>query len=95
MTTNVETYRTSVAAAANKFPNDIGAAEAARQATVDAAGWTVGFRPGFPTGYATYAAAIAAANKQKGIDVGVAEAAKQGTVGTAKDLLRSQGELPF
>jgi hypothetical protein len=94
MSANRDTYVASVASASIKSLNDTITAEAVRQATVDVAGWTVGFRPGFPSGYATFVAAHAAANKQKLIDLTTVQATKQATVGSAKDTLRSQGELP-
>jgi hypothetical protein len=38
---------------------------------------------------------VKAADKQKAADLFAAESAKQASVFLAKDLLRSQGEIPF
>ena len=71
------------------------AADSSAHGTVDASGYYVGYRLGFPTGYAAYAAAVAAANTKKLADRLTAAMTEQGTVAAAKDLLRSQGEIPF
>jgi hypothetical protein len=101
MSTNQETMRATIAAAHAAKDAAVVTAEMQRQATVDAKLSLVGYRPGFPgtaasaVAGATYASAVKAANAQKRIDLIAAEIAKQAAISTAKDLLRSQGEIPF
>jgi hypothetical protein len=95
MSSNQQAMVASIKAADAVKVAAVAVAETARQGTVQASGSQVGYIPGFPTGNATYVAAVAAANKQKVIDIFAAELARQGAVFTAKDLLRSQGEVPF
>jgi hypothetical protein len=95
MSSNQETMRTSIKAAAVVASASKASNYAARQSTVAAAAITTGFRPGFPSNYSTYAAAVAAAAVQKAIDDASVEMTRQGAEQAAKDLLRSQGEIPF
>jgi hypothetical protein len=94
MTANHVTFEKSVNAAGVTALATAATNLTARQGIITAGGTAVGFRPGFPTGYATYAAAVAAAIVQKAIDDAAVESAKQSAISVARDLLRSQGELP-
>jgi hypothetical protein len=95
MSANNTTFQNSITAA--------GVAALATKATnltreqgiITASGSAVGFLPGWPTGYATYAAAVAASIAQKLIDDTAVEQVKQSAISNAKDLLRSQGEIPL
>ncbi len=64
-------------------------------ATVDAAKSVVGYVQGSPTGNATFVAAVKAAAAQQTADIQQAEMTRQAAESIAKDLLRSQGEIPF
>ena len=94
MTANNDTYRTTVAAAEQTKTNSIAAAVAAYESTITAAKNDIGYREGFPTGYATFAATVAAANRTKLQALADAERVKQQTVAVAADLIRGQGERP-
>jgi hypothetical protein len=95
MSSNQQTMVTSCKAADATKVVAVANAETARQGTIEAAGTSVGYIQGFPTGNSTFVAAVKSANTQKVADLFAAELARQGTVFTAKDLLRSQGEIPF
>jgi hypothetical protein len=94
MSANHVVFETSVIAAGaaalvNKATN-----ETARQGVITASGTAVGFKLGWPAGYSAYAAAVAAVAAQKPIDDAAVEQAKQAATANARDLLRSQNELP-
>jgi hypothetical protein len=94
MSANHVAYETSVKAAGAAATISKASNEINRQGVIAAGGSSIGFRPGFPANYATYATAVAAAAAQKPIDDAAAEQNKQAAIQSAKDLLRSQGELP-
>jgi hypothetical protein len=95
MSVNNVAYQTSVAAAGAAAVIAKATAETVRQGTIAAASSSVGYRPGFPGAYSAYAAACAAASAQKLIDLVAADTTKQAAISNAKDLLRSQGEIPL
>jgi hypothetical protein len=95
MSANHVAYESSVTAAGAAAVISVAFAETVRQGTIAAASSSVGFRPGWPTGYSAYAAACAAAAAQKLIDLAAAGQAKDSAISNAKDLLRSQGEIPL
>jgi hypothetical protein len=92
VSSNQQTMVASCKAADSVKITAVNNAEATRQATVES---STGYIQGFPTGNAAFVAAVKAANAQKVADLFAAELARQGAVFTAKDLLRSQGEIPF
>ena len=94
MTANHVTFENSVTATGAAALVTKASNETARQGVLAAASHVVGFRPGFPTGYATYAAAVAAVAAQRPIDDAAIEQAKQQPIAVARDLLRTQGEAP-
>jgi hypothetical protein len=94
MSANNVAYQQSVATAAVTAKAAKDYAETVKQGTIAAASSSVGYRPGFGSSGA-YAAACAAAATQKLIDLVAADATKQAAISNAKDLLRSQGEIPF
>lgn len=55
---------------------------------------SAGFVPGFPAGFAAAQAAITAAAAQKVIDAANVEQTRQAAIANARDLLRTQGEIP-
>jgi hypothetical protein len=61
MSNNHQVYEASVTSAGTTKQGAVAAADAAFSDAVSAVSTDVGFRPGFPTGYATYAAGLAAA----------------------------------
>jgi multidrug efflux pump subunit AcrA (membrane-fusion protein) len=95
MSNNQETMRSSINSAGQTAQAALATAESAKQATIDAAVSVVGYIPGFPTGNATYVAAVKAAALALQSSRAATEVAKQGAIEKAKDLLRSQGEIPF
>lgn len=95
MSSNQETMRTTIKVAADTKTSAVVTALNNHQSTIAAGGIQAGYRNGFPTGFATFDAAVKSANAQKAIDLFTAESGRQGSVFTAKDLLRSQGEIPF
>jgi hypothetical protein len=95
MSSNQETMRATIAAAAKAKVDSVVTAEATRQGTVSASGTLVGYRLGFPTGFSTFDAAVKSANAQKAADLFAAESARQAAAFLAKDLLRSQGEYGY
>ncbi|MCG2639664.1 MULTISPECIES: hypothetical protein [Bradyrhizobium] len=95
MSANQETMRSSIKAADVVKTVAVANAEATRQGTLAAASVLTGYRPGFPSGASTFDAAVKSANTQKVADLFAAESARQAAVFLAKDLLRSQGEIPF
>jgi hypothetical protein len=94
MTTNYVTYSASVkaAAAAHVIARDF--AETVRQGSVAAASSSIGWRPGFGSSAGVDVAGKQAA-LQKLADVAAAAATKGTAIDNAKDLLRSQGEIPL
>jgi hypothetical protein len=95
MSTNQETMRTSIKTADKAKTDSVVTAVMNHQGTIAAAGTLAGYRLGFPSGASTFDAAVKAANAQKTADLFAAESARQASVFLAKDLLRSQGEVPF
>ena len=95
MSANSDVYLASVKSAGAAAVIAKALAETVKQGTIAAASSSVGFRPGFPAGYATYAAACAAAGTQQLADLNTAEGTKQSAIANAKDLLRSQSEIPL
>jgi hypothetical protein len=91
---NHTVFETSVKAAGAAAITAVALAETTKQGTIAVASSSVGYRPGFPGAYSAYAAACAAAGAQKLIDLNAAEQAKQAAISVARDLLRSQNELP-
>jgi hypothetical protein len=94
MTSTNDTFGKSVVAANVTKTNSLASAEMTRQATIDAAKSVVGYREGFPTGYATYAAAVATANAAKIQAWWDAERIKQSAIEVARDTVRAAGERP-
>ncbi len=95
MSTNQETMRTSIKTAESSKKDTAAAAVTAALTTVTASGTGAGYVLGSPTNAAAYVAAVASANKTLGDSRYTAEMTKQASVAVAKDLLRSQGEIPF
>jgi TctA family transporter len=96
MSSNQETMRTSILAAAKQRLADFMTAIVKAQSTVAVASSAVGYIPGMPgAAAATYVAAVKAANVAKIADTFTAEQTRQGAVAVAKDLLRSQGEIAW
>lgn len=95
MSSNQETMRRTVAAAAVTKVAAKATAVGATAMTVEVTKSSVGYVQGSPTGNATFVAAVAAAGKQQTADIQFAEMTKQATEWLAKDLLRSQGEIAF
>jgi len=95
MSTNSVIFEASIKAAAVVAAASKAINTTTEQGIITAGGSAVGFRPGFPANYATYAAAVAAAAAQKLIDDAAVEQAKQAAIANARDLLRSQGEIPL
>jgi hypothetical protein len=87
--------RTSIAAAGATAVATKGAAITTLVTTINAARCDVGYLHGFPTGNATYVAAVQSAAKALADTRAAAEMAKLASITVAKDLLRSQGEIPF
>jgi hypothetical protein len=94
MTVNWTTYANSVVAAAVIARAAKDFSETVKQGTISQATTVVGVRPGWP-GSGGIATACAAAAAQKITDVLAAETTKAAAISNAKDLLRSQGEIPF
>jgi hypothetical protein len=94
MSANFTIYVTSVAAAAVTARVAKDFAETIKQGAIGAASTSVGVRAGWP-GSGAIATACAAAAAQKITDILAAETARSATVSNAKDLLRSQGEIPL
>jgi hypothetical protein len=94
MTSNNDAYRVSVATAATTKTNTVAAATMTFQSTIDAAKSVVGYREGFPTGFATFQSAVNAATLALQNARAAAEMAKQSAIMVAADLIRSQGERP-
>jgi hypothetical protein len=94
MSANHTNFETAVVAAGVTALAAKATAETARHGIIAASGSSVGYRPGWPTGFAAYAAAVAAAATQKVVDDTTIEQTKQSAITSAKELLRSQGELP-
>lgn len=95
MSTNQETMRATILAAAKAKTDSVIKAANNYQSTIAASGIQAGYIIGFPTNFATFDAAVKLADKQAAADLFAAESARQAAVFTAKDLLRSQGEIPF
>ena len=95
MSTNQQTRVTSINSAHATAASTKAAAVSTAIATVNQSGVDVAYKQGFPTGNATYVAAVATANAAKLASIAAAEVAKQGAIAVAKDLLRSQNEIPF
>jgi hypothetical protein len=94
MSANHSTYENTIVAAGAAVIVSKATSEINRQGTIAAASTSVGFRPGFPAGYATFAAGVAAAAAQKLLDDVAIEQTRQAATQNAKDLLRTQGEVP-
>lgn len=95
MSSNQETMRSTIKAAEATKTAAVVTAHNNYQSTIAASGAQAGYKLGFPTNFATFDAAVKAADKQHAADLFAAESARQAAVFTAKDLLRSQGEIPF
>ena len=95
MSANQEAMRLTIRAADRAKVDAVVAAKNNYQSAIAASGAQAGFRPGFPAGFATYDAAVKAADRQAAADLFAAESARQMAIFVAKDLLRSQGEIPF
>jgi len=95
MSSNQETMRTAIKSADKTKVDAVVVAANSFQSTIAASGIQAGYRNGFPTGFATFDAAVKSANTQKLADLFAAESARQAAIFIAKDLLRSQGEIPF
>jgi NAD(P)H-hydrate repair Nnr-like enzyme with NAD(P)H-hydrate epimerase domain len=95
MTANHTAYEATVKAAQATKQSSVIVAETARQGTIAASSSHVGYWCGKGgAGESAYQAAVIAANNAKQAAVLAAEQTKQATEAVAKDLLRSQGEIP-
>jgi hypothetical protein len=95
MSANQQAMLVSIKAAAVVAATTKAANVTAVQGIITVAASAVGFRPGFPAGYATYAAAVASAATQLLVNAANVEVVRQGAEQVAKDLLRSQGEIAY
>lgn len=94
MTATNDTYVASVKSAEATKRNSQAAAVAAFESSITAAKNDVGYREGFPTGFAAYAASVNAANTAKLQAWVDAERVKQGSIEVARDTSRAAGEKP-
>jgi hypothetical protein len=100
MSVNQEAYRVAVAAANAQYAADVAAAELARQATVSnqaVGGFQLGIddAPYTPPPGNTFSSVVVPAGVARAQAIQAAEQRRQGTIAAAKDLLQSQGELPY
>jgi hypothetical protein len=91
---NHTVYEASIKAAGTAATVAKDFAETTKQGSIAAASSSVGYRPGFPGNFSAYDAACKSAAAQKLADLNTAEMTKQAAISIARDLLRSQNELP-
>jgi hypothetical protein len=95
MSSNQQTMVTSIAAAGKTSQATKDAAVTTHLTTIAAAASVAGYKPGDPTGNATYVAAVKSAASALADSRALADMTRIAAINVAKDLLRSQGEIPW